>query len=237
MKVSIIIPAYNEQNRIRKTLSELDFYMNENFEDYEILVVDDGSVDDTVRVLKECQNEHIFIHSYGANRGKGGAVKYGIEHAKGDMIMFTDADLPYPVYNIKKATDKFLNEPVDLVLGSRTYEENGQKYPWYRTAMSGAFGLVVRLILGMDVPDTQCGFKCFTKQAAKDIFAKSTLSGWGFDVEIIFIAKKLGYRIGRLNVELFHDNEGSKINVVKDAVTMFKEVLKVRKNNKKGIYN
>lgn len=102
--------------------------------------------------------------------------------------------------------------------------------------MSKCFSIVVNLILGLHVADTQCGFKCFRKAAAKQIFSKATLTGWGFDVEVIFIAKKKHLKIGRIEVELFHENEDSKINAASDAVTMFREVLQVRKNNKEGRY-
>ncbi|MBQ3554043.1 MAG: glycosyltransferase family 2 protein [Clostridia bacterium] len=237
--ISVIVPAYNEENRIMKTLDALCAFLSAAYppEEYEILVIDDGSTDKTREVVNSHSGKNLSLLGYGENRGKGAAVKYGVQHAKGDYLVFTDADLPYAPENIEKAVRLMKDESVDVVLGSRKEKDNGRKYPLYRKLMSGGFSLVVNLILNLRVPDTQCGFKAFTKRAAEAIFAKSTLTGWGFDVELIFLAKKKGFLLGRLPVELFHDNEGSKVRALRDAVQMFREVRTVRKNDKKGIYN
>ncbi len=233
--ISIIVPAYNEENRITKTLQAIEAVMKKGEAEFEILAVNDGSSDSTAAVVQQLENEHIHLLSYEKNRGKGGAVKYGVEHADGDYIAFIDADLPYPPESIPKAC-AMLAEGCDVVLGKRVQTENGQKYPWYRTVMSQCFGLFVRTVLHMKEKDTQCGFKAFRSEAAKEIFKRITLSGWGFDVEMIFIAEGRGYKIGRLAVELFHENAESKINVVKDTLKMAGEVFAVRRNNKNGLY-
>ena len=237
--ISVIVPAYNEENRITKTLDGLCAFLSAVYppEEYEILVVDDGSADKTREVVSGHGGKNLYLLGYGENRGKGAAVKYGVQHAKGDYLVFTDADLPYAPENIEKAVCLMKEESADVVLGSRKEKDNGRKYPLYRKLMSGGFSLVVNLILNLRVPDTQCGFKAFTKRAAETIFEKSTLSGWGFDVELIFLAKKNGFLMGRLPVELFHDNDGSKVRALRDAVQMFREVLTVKKNNKNGIYD
>lgn len=237
--VSVIIPAYNEEKRIAKTLDALTAFMESAFgdKDYELLVVDDGSKDATKDVVLAHGGKNVSLLSYGENRGKGGAVKYGVENAKGDIIIFTDADLPYPPESIKRAVELFEKEQFDLILGSRVVSEQGKKYPWYRTLMSHSFSKLVNMILKLYVPDTQCGFKGFRRDAAKRIFKKSTLVGWGFDVELIFIAKKMGFSIGRIPVKLSHENEGSKIRIIHDTKTMIGEVLCVRKNNKNGLYD
>ncbi len=237
--VSVIIPAYNEQNRIAKALDALTDFMEGAFseQDYEILVVDDGSRDATKDVVRAYGSKNVSLLTYENNRGKGGAVKYGVENAKGDIIIFTDADLPYPPESIKKAVEIFEKEQFELILGSRVISEQGKRYPWYRTIMSHTFSMLVDAVLKLHVPDTQCGFKCFRRNAAKNIFEKSTLVGWGFDVELIFIAKKMGYSIGRIPVHLSHENDGSKIRVFNATKTMIREVLCVRKNNKNGLYD
>ena len=237
--ISVIVPAYNEQNRIGKTLDALSSFMENNFssDEYEILVVSDGSKDGTNDVVKNHGGNNVSLLSYEKNRGKGGAVKYGVENSNGDIIIFTDADLPYPPESIKKAVEIFEKENFDLILGSRVTSEQGQKYPWYRTIMSHTFSLLVDIVLKLHVPDTQCGFKCFKRSAADKIFKKSTLVGWGFDVELIFIAKKMGYLIGRIPVHLSHENDGSKIRVLHATKTMIGEVLRVRENNKNGLYD
>lgn len=233
--LSVIIPAYNEEKRIEATICKIEEVLLQSGEPFEILVVNDGSRDGTLKVLRQMESPHLVVCSYETNRGKGGAVKYGIENASGEILVFTDADLPYPPENILKAKDLLAGE-YDLILGSRVQNREGKKYPWYRSLMSEGFGLFVNLMLRLKEKDTQCGFKAFKKEAAREIFKRVTLTGWGFDVEMIFIAKKLGYRIGRLSVTLFHVNEGSKIHIVRDALRMMGEVLTVRRNNKKGLY-
>lgn len=237
--ISVILPAYNEEKRIKKTLDSLCSYMECVFPDgdYEILAVNDGSCDGTASVISAHNGKNLQLLDYRPNRGKGGAVKYGVEHAQGNIILFTDADLPYPPENIKKALVLFQKEPYDLILGSREHAENGQKYPWYRTIMSRCFSLLVDSVLHLHVSDTQCGFKCFRRDAAKKIFKAITLTGWGFDVELIFLAKKYGYNIGRLPVQLYHENSGSKIRIIHDTITMIKEVKRVKKNEEAGIYD
>ncbi len=233
--VSVIIPAYNEEKRIEKTVLAIDSFLTTMPESYEILVVDDGSSDQTKKVVKTMETDQVKLLSYEINRGKGGAVKFGVNHAAGDFIVFTDADLPYPPEKIAESVD-MLQKGAEVVLGKRVHVANGGRYPWYRTLMSYVFGLWVRLILGTKERDTQCGFKAFRKQAAKDIFEKVTLSGWGFDVEVIYLAETMHYQIKRIPVELFHEREDSKINVKQATMNMIREVLLVKKNKKSGIY-
>ena len=237
MAVSIIIPAYNEENRIEQTLAAISGFMAENFSDYEILVVDDGSRDNTREVVLNFGDENIKVLSYGENRGKGGAVKYGMLNASGDFLICTDADLPYGTECIKKAADILSEGNCDFILGARSDEGSENKYPVIRKIMSFCFSLAVRIITKLNVPDTQCGFKAFTKACAQDIFSKTTISGWGFDVEAIFIAIKKGYRYKRLSVLLSHDEEGSKVNAVSDSLKMLGELKKIRKNNKNKLYD
>ena len=146
--VSVIIPAYNEEQRIRRTVVAIEACMQETLDDFEILVVNDGSSDRTRDVVKSMEDGRIKLLSYEKNRGKGGAVKFGVEHAAGDYIVFTDADLPYPPEKISEAVH-LLKNGADLVLGKRVHVENGGKYPWYRTLMSKVFGLWVKLVLGI----------------------------------------------------------------------------------------
>lgn len=233
--VSLVIPAYNEEKRIEKTIETFYKYMDKTFSSYEIIVVNDGSTDNTLEVLKGYTYSDLRVLSYKENRGKGGAVRHGILNARGDYIFFTDADMPYPIENIKYAIDLFLKEDYDLILGNRLQKENGARYPWYRSLMSKSFSMFVDMALHLNEVDTQCGFKGFRRDAANAIFKKSTLSGWGFDVEVIFIAKKLGLKIGHIDVELFHDNN-SKIKVISDSINIFKDLMNVRKNDKNGLY-
>lgn len=236
--LSLIIPAYNEEKRIGKTLEVFYEYMHNTFSEFEMLVVNDGSKDNTLAVLESYKEKmpKLKVLTYEKNRGKGGAVKYGVENAEGDYIFFTDADMPYSIENVKIATGVFEKTGADAVLGKRKQTENGEKYPWYRNVISKVFSMFVNMVLHIHTTDTQCGFKGFKKEAAKKIFSVNKLTGWGFDVEIFFLADKYDMKLERVEVELFHDNEGSKINVLKDSIKMFKELLIVRKNNKLGLY-
>ena len=231
--LSVIIPAYNEEKRILNTIKVIEKVLLKEGEPFEIVAVNDGSTDTTLSVLQNAEISHLVVLSYKKNRGKGGAVAHGVLGAKGDVIVFTDADLPYPPENIIKAK-KLIASGCDVVLGSRMQNENGQKYPWYRELMSEGFGFFVNLVLQLHEKDTQCGFKAFTKEAAQAIFKRALLTGWGFDVELIFIAKKHGFICKRLPVELFHSKEGSKIHLLKDPIRMMREVFKVKKTTKKA---
>ncbi len=233
--ITVIIPAYNEQNRITKTISAIETYLLKSNKPFEILVVNDGSTDSTKQVVKTMENGHIRLLSYDKNRGMGGAVKYGVKRAAGDYIVFTDADLPYPPENIEKACS-MLEQGYDLVMGIRQQSEKGEGYPWYRKVMSKAFNLIIKTVLHVKEKDTQCGFKALRYEPAQQIFKRLLLTGWGFDAELLFIANKQGYTVGRLSVELFHDNKGSKIRVLRDSAQMMKEIFQIRKNNQKGLY-
>lgn len=232
--ISVIIPAFNEENRITKTVSAIDMFLKEEFSAYEIIVVSDGCTDATIENVKALSLPNVKTCGYLENAGKGEAVKCGMKNAIGDFVLFTDADLPYAPEFIKDAYDAY-KQGAEVVLGSREAELS--TYPWYRRISSICFSFAVRVLLGMNVPDTQCGFKGFSKAAKEQIFAKSTLAGWGFDVELIYIAKKqLNLPIDRVTVSMKHENEGSKIHIISDSVKMLKEVLAVRKNAKRGLY-
>lgn len=232
--ISVIIPAFNEENRIMKTVSAIDVFLKEAFSAYEIIVVSDGCTDRTVENVKALSLPNVKVCGYSENRGKGEAVKCGMKEAIGNFVLFTDADLPYAPAFIKDAYHLY-QQGAEVVLGSR--EAQLSTYPWYRRISSICFSFAVRVLLGMHVPDTQCGFKGFSKAAKEQIFAKSTLAGWGFDVELIYIAKKqLNLPIDRVTVSMKHENEGSKIHIISDSVKMLKEVLAVRRNVKRGVY-
>ncbi len=231
--ITVIIPAYNEEKRIAKTLQLIDKELSVGSMPYEILVVNDGSTDKTKEIVKSLENGHIRLLSYDENKGKGGAVSYGVKFAAGQYIIFTDADLAYSPKNIYKAV-KMLAEGIDVVIGNRQAEKG--EYPWHRKMMSFGFNSFVKMNLGLQEKDTQCGFKGFRYNAAQTIFEKMQLTGWGFDVEMLFIAKKLGYKIGALPVILHHNEKGSKVRVLQSSVEMAKEVMQVKKNNKAGLY-
>ena len=233
--LSVIIPAYNEEKRIAKTLQLIDKELSLGTMPYEILVVNDGSRDKTKEIVRKMQNGHIRLLSYDENKGKGGAVAYGVKFAAGQYIIFTDADLAYSPKNIGKAV-KLLSGGADVVVGNRQPGKEQNAYPWHRKVMSSCFNSFVKMNLGLKEKDTQCGFKGFRYNAAQTIFEKMQLSGWGFDVEMLFIAKKLGFKVESLPVLLHHNERGSKVRVLQSSIQMAKEVMQVKKNDQAGLY-
>lgn len=236
MKISLVIPAYNESNRITHTLDKITQYMNQTFKDFEIIVADDGSEDNTVEIAKSYENLGVTVFSF-KHAGKGNTLKQAIMRATGDYIFFTDADLPYALENMSVALEQFAESKVDLVIGARDLElqKDGVPYPFYRNLMSKAFSFVVNFVLKLGIKDTQCGFKGFTKEVAHTIFPQITVLGFGFDIELLTIAKLNGYQIHRIPVNLTH-SKGSKVNAIKDTYKMLKDIFTVKSNTKRGIY-
>lgn len=231
MKLSVIIPAYNEGGRIRETIRTLRERLEQSAYAYEIIVVDDKSSDDTVQMVKRegltpvCQSE---------NRGKGAAIKRGVQAADGDIILFTDADLPYDLDLIDQSV-ACIERGADLAIGSR----EGTGYDTYglvRRVSSSAFSFITNLLLHLGIWDTQCGFKAFSAAAAHTIFEQVTIDGFGFDAEALFIAKKHGMRIEKVQAHMRKPPEGSSVSPLRDGVTMLASLFAVRKNDRAGRY-
>ena len=225
--ISIIIPAYNEEERIGITLEKIQTYLDQNHPDYEILVVDDGSKDNTINIVKSL-NSNIKIIKQEINQGKGAAVRRGMLEANGDICLFTDDDLSTPIYEIEK-TLKAHQEGFEVCIGSRALQSEliKEHQPWYREMMGKTFNKIVQLLVVKGIQDTQCGFKSFTSSAAKSIFEKCKINGFAFDVETVFLANKLNFSIKELPVEWYND-ERSKVNPITDSTRMFLEILKIR---------
>src|SRR3989338_946887 len=235
MKYSIIIPAYNEEKRISKTVARILEFFEKKKVDFEIIVVNDGSNDKTSEAVKIFRNKKIRLLEFSPNHGKGFAVKQGMLNAKGDIILFSDADLSTPIEEF----DKLINyiKDFDVIIGSRSIKgANVVKHqPFYRELMGKIFNKIVRLFTIRGIIDTQCGFKIFNQKAAKDVFSRTRITGFGFDVEALFLAKISGYKIKEVPVTWIND-EQTKISPVKDSLKMFIEVLKIRINYWKGDY-
>ena len=236
MNVSVVIPAFNEEKRLEPSLQRITEFLEKNFENFEILVVDDGSKDTTPEIVQKFKEKKVKLIQNPKNMGKGFSVKLGMINAQHDYILFTDADLATPI----EETTKFLEaikQGYDVVIASRNVEGANitVEQPKYRQVLGKAFPLLVKSMVLPDFKDTQCGFKMFTKQAARKIFPRQTIKRWAFDVEIIFIAKKLGYKIKELPVT-WTDKEGSRLSPVKDSFRMLNEVAKIKYNEIKGEY-
>lgn len=240
--ISVILPCYNEEKNIRKNIQEIFHYLRENFSVFEIVAVDDGSTDNTLFELKKTKNDNpqipLKIVSRKINGGKGQAVKTGILKSKNDIVMFLDADLAIPIYELKKFI-KAIKEGNDLVIASRFVGKVKVLKPilWYRSIMEKVFRILRMIIINnYSIKDTQCGFKVFTRDAAYKIFPLLIVKRFSFDVEVIFLAKKLGYKIHELPITLQNPQE-SHIRIVSDSVNMFLDLIRIRINDWRGKYD
>jgi len=236
--LSIIIPAYNEERRILNTIRTVESYLSEQSYPSEIIVVDDGSIDNTMKIVSKMRSdiENLRIVSNGTNRGKGFSVRNGFLNAKGKFLIFSDADLSTPIEEVEKLL-QCLQEGFDVAIGSRGLKESDIRIrqPWHRERMGRVFNLIVRILTMGDFNDTQCGFKAFTTEAALNICEKQLLERFSFDVEMLYIAKKFGYKIKEVPIQWF-DDPRSKVNNIRDSYQMFTDLIRIRINDFKGLY-
>jgi dolichyl-phosphate beta-glucosyltransferase len=237
--LSIIVPAYNEEARLPDSLRRIEEYVEETGWDFhEILVVDDGSIDGTFAAAAglAAGNPNIRVLRNPGNRGKGYSVRHGMLEAKGDWCLFTDADLSAPIDELETLWKALCREKADIAIGSRALDRSliGVHQPGIRETAGRFFNLVMRLTVGLQIADTQCGFKLFRRDVAREVFSRQTLEGFGFDVEVLFIAKKLGYKTAEVPVRWNHA-EGSKVGMF-TGLKAFWELAKVRWNDLRGLY-
>jgi dolichyl-phosphate beta-glucosyltransferase len=239
MYLSVIIPAYNEEKRIPRTLAEIDKYLkNQNF-DYEIIVVNDGSKDKTGEVVRGMSSliKNLRLIDNKKNHGKGYVVRQGMLQAQGEYRLFTDADNSTSIDQVEKMWPEF-KKGYEIIIGSRDIKGAvlDPPQPFLRQAILGeGFKLFRKIIIGLwRIQDTQCGFKCFTKESAENIFPKCQIDRFAFDPEILIIAKKLGYKIKETPIYWKNDPE-SKVKF-KSMIKMATDLIKIRLNLIKGIY-
>jgi len=238
-RYSIIIPAYNESARIPATLRSVMDTIRARDWDAEVVVVNDGSRDNTAAVVRELAGKHpeIRLVQNPENRGKGYSVRHGILQARGDIVLFTDADLSSPM---DEAGDLFaaIANGADIAIGSRWLATSRQTHrqPLYRQVFGRCFNLLTRMVMNLPFADTQCGFKAFTRSAAQTVFQLQTIERWGFDPEILFIALKRGYHISEVPVSWAHDAR-TRISYLRDGLQMLKELAIVRWNALMGRYS
>jgi dolichyl-phosphate beta-glucosyltransferase len=235
MKLSVIIPAFNEAERLPSTLEEAYSWLTEQLADsFEIIVVDDGSSDETVAKTREmiASHPHLKILVQPQNHGKGAAVKRGMLEAGGDIRLFMDADHSTHIREAEKVLAA-IDEGSEVVIASRQHPESdiSVSQSWLREHMGKSFNFIMRSIVGLKMEDTQCGFKAFTAKAAKDIFSRQKLEGFSFDVELLFLASKLGYSIAEIPVEWINE-PNSRVRMIADPVLMFADVIRIRRLHK-----
>jgi glycosyltransferase involved in cell wall biosynthesis len=241
--LSIVIPAYNEEERLGKSLSETFDYLAAQDYTSEIIVVDDGSRDTTLAIANNFQarakaKAKLTVLKNPGNRGKGYAVRNGMLHASGEVHLFFDADLATPLDQIPKILQPILNNEYDVVFGSRALSEAviEVEQSFLRQLRGRGGNLLIRLLTGMDIKDTQCGFKAFRRQASQSVFPLQQIDGFGFDPEILFIANKQGWRWKEVPVVWRHI-EGSKVTMLSASIQVFMEVFKIRWNELAGKYD
>lgn len=238
--VSIVIPAKNEARRLPRTLDHVVSYVREKNWNAEIFVVNDGSTDGTSDVIRQFAKTHPSVVQIDkpVNAGKGSAIRDGILRATGDVVLFTDADDSTPIEEAEKLIHG-IAEGADIVIGSRWVDRKLQTtpQPWYRRLNGRIYNLTLRTLLGLDLTDTQNGFKAFTRKAAKSTFAIQKIPGWGFDAESLFLASKLGLKVLEMPVEYVYYCEGSKIRPFRDGAKMLLELLLVRWHFARGAYS
>ncbi len=235
--LSIVVPAYNEERRLRETLPRIvDFVRAQDYAT-EVIVVDDGSSDGTASVVEGIAADTPLVRLIkNEHRGKGFAVKTGALAASGDYVFLCDADLSMPIEDVAKFLPPAL-EGYDVAIGSREIE-GARRYdePGLRHLMGRVFNTLVRLLAVRGFQDTQAGFKCFARGAAREMFSYQTMDGFGFDVEILFIAQRRGYRIVEVPINWYYVSN-SRVSPVGDSVRMFREILQVRMNDWRGRYD
>lgn len=234
-RLTVVIPAFNEQRRLGATLEKVYAWLRGRGESFEILVVDDGSTDDTVALARAFAAEHAAgdaagraeVVTLGRNRGKGAAVREGFRRSRGDIVVFSDADLSTPIEELEGMTEG-LRDGWDLVMASRDLPESNLavRQAWYRENMGKLFNRIVRLITGIPFRDTQCGFKLMRGEPAREIAVDMREEGFAFDVELILLARGHGYRVCEFPVTWRHVND-SRVAPVKDALRMLRALPRI----------
>lgn len=235
---SIIIPAYNESARVGATLEKVLAYVASQGWDAEVIAIDDGSRDNTVEILRGYseKNPRLRLLQNPGNRGKGYSVRNGMLHARGEVLLFSDADLSSPIEEAEKLLAA-LAEGAYVAIGSRWLRSDLQteRQPLYRQLFGRIFNLLLRVTLGLRFKDTQCGFKAFTRRSAVAIFPLQQIERWGFDPELLFLAKRFNLKVAEVPVRWAHA-EGTRISPLRDGARMFGEMLRIRWNALSGKY-
>ncbi len=232
--LSVVIPAYNEAGRIGATLDSIQDYLDRKYaQPWEILVVDDGSTDDTAAVAKAHfrSGNSCRVVSAGENRGKGAAIRLGMREAQGSLRLFTDADNSTPIGEIRKLHRAMKRANAEIAIASRAIKgaRLEVRQPFHREMMGRAFNLLVQAIALPGIKDTQCGFKLFTSRAAEELFPRQTLDRWSFDVEILLMARRRGWRVVEVPVRWI-DNPQSRVSPLRDSWRVLVDTVKLRIN-------
>jgi dolichyl-phosphate beta-glucosyltransferase len=235
--LSIIIPAYNEENRLPGTLNKVGSFLVKQPFTSEVWIVNNNSTDNTDKIIQHYCGEYTFMKGlFEAEPGKGAAVRAGMLQARGDYLFMSDADLSMPIQEVSRFFPPFL-EGVDIAIASR--EAAGAKRynePLTRHLGGRLMNWLIQILALPGLNDTQCGFKCFSAGVARDLFQKQTLTGWAFDIELLFVARLRGFSIREIPIPWTFDQE-SKVNAVRDAIRILQDIRLIRRNHRQGLYD
>lgn len=228
--VSLVIPCFNEEKRLGKSLQKLALFLKERSEEFEVIIVNDGSTDQTQEVANSFANnfENFSLVNLETRQGKGAAVRTGFQKALGEIVVFTDADFSTPITEIDKLLNK-INSGFDIAIGSRALDQNLVKkhQNFFRELMGKGFNFIVQKIAVPGIFDTQCGFKAFRTKTTEELFQKQIIKGFGFDVEILYLARKKSLRVAEVPV-LWYNDPASRVQPIKDSVVSLYELFKIR---------
>jgi len=234
--LSIIIPAHNEENRLPNTLEQVFHFLEKQSFTSEVIIVENGSNDKTLEVAQKFAAQHKNFRVKQSERGKGGAVQHGMLEAQGEYLFMCDADLSMSVDEIAKFIPPLLQD-FDIAIGSRE-AKGAVRYnePPYRHLGGRGINFIIQLLILPGLNDTQCGFKCFRADIAKDIFQKQTLHGWSFDIELLHIARRRGYQVREIPIHWYHFAD-SKVSALRDALRMIQDIFRIHVNTWRGMYD
>lgn len=234
--LSLIIPAYNEERRLPKSLDQVIAFIRERQEPVEVLIVENGSTDSTTEIAEAYAEKYPFIRVLHSEKGKGAAVKTGMMAGNGHYLFICDSDLSMPISEVQKFLPPVLGD-YDVAIASRE-GPGSHRYgePAYRHLMGRVFNFIVRVLAIPGFQDTQCGFKSFRREVGKEVFADLTMTGWAFDVEALFIAMRRGYSVVAVPIDWYFDAD-SRVNPVHDTWRMVRDVMKIRVNHWRGVYD
>ena len=235
--LSLVIPAHNEESRLPATLEQVFAFLTLQNYAAEVIVVENGSTDRTLEIAQSFASRHTqlkVIHT--DERGKGLAVKQGMLAARGEFRFFADADFSMPVSEINRFLPPALPD-CDIVIASRETPGAVRYNEPFRRHLSGRiFNALIRLVVLPGLDDTQCGFKCFRARVAEEIFPRQTMPGWSFDVELLYIARRKGYRIKEIGIPWYFNPE-TKVSLVRDSLRMASDLFAIRRNARRGLYD
>ena len=241
LQVSVVVPAYNEAARLPRSVAAMIAHFRHWHEEHEVLIVVEHSSDETLELAGELTagQANFQVIDNGPQRGKGHAVRSSVLRARGELVFFMDADLSVPLEEIDRFVEHFKNHPeLDVLIGNRRHALSRieKRQTPLRQKMGQGFNRLLRALTGIELRDTQCGFKAFRSAAARDIFARQTIDGFAFDAEVLLLAKALGYRVGDLPVRWINSPE-SKVRIIRDSLRMMIDTLRVRARVERALKN